>query len=162
MRSSLKTSLQVRLKYREEGVRIRKWQGTQQHCVHNTEDGSVGANAERECDSGDDADARRLEQHAEAKANVLEKCVHEFVPSIADCRLPIANLRIHRSPNRQSAIGNRQCFILPLMQSLDRRVRHAEPVSKPRRPQPSPARMSRARSSVDRWASTRTTRILLS
>jgi len=31
---------------------------------------------------------------------------------IADCRLPIADLkkRQHENPNWQSAIGNRQCF----------------------------------------------------
>ncbi len=52
--------------------------GVEQSGVDPTEDGAVGANAERQRQYGDGGEAGILRQHAQAEFQVLEKSIHSY------------------------------------------------------------------------------------
>src|ERR1700730_16107758 len=71
---------------------IRKRQRPQQHCIDDAEDCRVRTYTECQRYSGNDAEARRLEQHAYAVADVLPKIFH--VRLLSTTSQPLANARV--------------------------------------------------------------------
>src|ERR1043165_5941759 len=83
MRTANSAFLRSGFKQRHQLAGIGKRQRPQEHGVDDAEDGGVGADAERERDRRDDAQAGRLHQHAQAKLYVLNDGFHrlEYLPS---------------------------------------------------------------------------------
>src|SRR5690349_16891313 len=78
MRATHSAFLRRGLEQGDKFAGIGKRKGPQEHGVDDAEDGGVGADAERERDRRDDAQARRFHQHAQAKFDVLNNSVHRF------------------------------------------------------------------------------------
>ena len=55
------------------GIRIRK--RSQKHCIHDTENRGVGADAEGKSEDGDGGEARIFPQHSGSVAGILPTCL---------------------------------------------------------------------------------------
>src|SRR5689334_11266301 len=68
------------LRHERKPVCFRKWQGLQQHRIHNAEDGRIGAYAQRKSDESNNGKSRGLSQHAHSIAHVLQERKHTSPP----------------------------------------------------------------------------------
>jgi hypothetical protein len=55
----------------QKALRMGVGKRSEQDGVYNTEDGGIGADAERESENRDNGEARFFEQHSRAKAEIL-------------------------------------------------------------------------------------------
>jgi len=60
------------------GVRVGK--GAKEHCVHNAEDGGIGADADGQGEYGDEGEAGVFEHSADGLSNVLSEGIHTHLP----------------------------------------------------------------------------------
>src|SRR5262245_16838969 len=60
----------------DDAVGLRDWRSSQEDCVHQTEDGAVRSNAQREREHGHEREAWALARPAEGEANVVAELWH--------------------------------------------------------------------------------------
>src|ERR1051325_1703992 len=78
----------------DDAIELGERQGVEQEGVDGAEDGSVSADAEGECDDGDDGEAGPSQEISYCVPNVAEKTLHDRLLLFADCRLQISDLAI--------------------------------------------------------------------